>query len=125
MPVAYWCVLVAALLPLLFTGIAKALERRRFDNRSPRDFQAGLAGVALRAHWAHLNSFEAFAPFAAGVLIAQQLGVAQGRIDLLAISFVILRVLYGACYLANLATLRSIVWGAAMACTITLFVIGA
>jgi len=81
--------------------------------------------MAARAHWAHLNSFEAFPPFAAAVLIAQQLGAAQGRIDLLAIAFVVLRVLYGICYLADQATLRSLVWAAGFACTVALFVIGA
>lgn len=125
MHVSYWCVLVAAVMPMFFTAIAKTIGRRRFDNHSPREFQANLTGIALRAHWAHLNSFEAFAPFAAGVLIAQQLGAAQGRIDMLAIAFVVLRLLYGACYLANWATVRSLVWAGAMACTVALFVIGA
>jgi len=125
MPIAYWCLLLAALLPLLWTGVAKAIRRRDFDNRKPREFQAGLSGAAQRAHWAHLNSFEAFAPFAAGVLVAEQLSAPQATIDQLAIAFVVLRVVYGLCYLANLATLRSLVWTAAMTCTIALFIIGA
>lgn len=125
MHISYWCVLIAAFLPLLFTAIAKTIGRRRFDNHSPRDFQANLTGAALRAHWAHQNSFEAFAPFAAAVLIAQQLGATQGRIDMLAMAFIVLRLLYGGCYLANWATLRSLAWAGAMACTVALFVIGA
>jgi uncharacterized MAPEG superfamily protein len=125
MHISYWCVLVAALLPLLFTATAKLIGRRTFDNRSPREFQAHLNGTALRAHWAHLNSFEAFAPFAAAVLVAQQVGAAQGRIDQLAVAFVVLRLVYGACYVADMATLRSLVWAGAMACTIALFVLGA
>ena len=125
MHVSYWCVLAAALLPFAFTGIAKTIGRRDFSNRAPRVFQSKLTGMAARAHWAHLNSFEAFPPFAAGVLIAQQLGAAQGRIDALAIAFVALRVVYGACYLADQATLRSLVWAAAFACTVALFLIGA
>jgi uncharacterized MAPEG superfamily protein len=125
MHISYWCVLVAALLPLAFTATAKLLGRRRFDNQNPREFQAQMTGMALRAHWAHLNSFEAFPAFAAGVLVAQQVGAAQGRIDALAIAFVALRVLYGVCYLANQATARSMVWAGAMGCTVALFVIGA
>ncbi|MGA8279106.1 MAG: MAPEG family protein [Rhodanobacteraceae bacterium] len=121
MPVAYWCILAAALLPLVFTGIAKGLGRRRFDNAAPRDFQARLAGAPARAHWAHLNSIEAFAPFAAGVLVAEQLHVAQGRIDALALAFVALRLAYGACYIANQATLRSMVWALAFFCVVGLF----
>ncbi len=125
MPIAYWCLLLAAMLPLLWTGVAKTIQRRHFDNRKPRDFQARLDGMAQRAHWAHLNSFEAFAPFAAGVLAAEQLSAPQGRIDELAIAFVTLRVVYGLCYLANQATLRSLVWAAGMVCTVALFIIAA
>lgn len=125
MPIAYWCVLAAAMLPYAFTLIAKTVGIREFSNHTPRQFQANLKGLAARAHWAHLNSFEAFPPFAAGVLIAQQLGAAQGRIDMLAIAFVALRIVYGVCYLADLATLRSLIWAAAMACSVALFVIGA
>ena len=123
MHISYWCILIAAFLPLLFTAIAKFIGRRSFDNRNPREFQAHLTGAALRAHWAHLNSFEAFPPFAAGVLVAQQVGAAQARIDLLAISFVALRLSYGFCYLADQATLRSVVWAGAAACTVALFFI--
>jgi uncharacterized MAPEG superfamily protein len=125
MHISYWCVLIAALLPLLFTATAKLLGRRTFDNRNPREFQAHLSGAALRAHWAHLNSFEAFAPFAAAVLVAQQVGAAQSRIDQLAIAFVVLRLVYGVCYIADMATLRSLIWAGAMACTVALFVLGA
>jgi uncharacterized MAPEG superfamily protein len=117
--------LVAALLPLAFTAIAKTIGRRRFNNRAPREFQAQLTGIAQRAHWAHLNSFEAFPAFAAAVLVAQQVGAGQGKIDALALAFVAARVVYGACYLADVASLRSLVWFAGFACTIALFVIGA
>lgn len=123
MPIAYWCVLIAALLPLLFTAIAKFSERGRgFTNRAPRVFQANLTGFRARAHWAHLNSLEAFPPFAAGVLVAEQLHAAQGRIDLLAAAFIVLRLLYGVCYLIDQPTARSVVWALALACTIGLFV---
>ena len=125
MRVSYLCILIAAFLPLLFTAIAKLLRLREFDNARPREFQARLSGVALRAHWAHLNSFEAFPPFAAGVLVAQQMAAAQGRIDALAMMFIVVRLAYGACYLADLATLRSLAWAGGAACTVALFLIGA
>jgi uncharacterized MAPEG superfamily protein len=125
MHVSYWCVLIAALLPFGFTAIAKTIARRRFNNHAVREFQGQMTGVAQRAHWAHLNAFEAFPAFAAGVLVAQQVGAAQGRIDALALAFIALRVVYGALYMADLATLRSVVWAAALGCTIALFAIGA
>src|SRR3546814_7254438 len=69
MTTALWCVLVAALLPFLFTGLAKA--SKRFDNAAPRDYFEQSTGWRKRAHWAQLNSFEAFPAFAAAVIIAQ------------------------------------------------------
>jgi uncharacterized MAPEG superfamily protein len=43
------------------------------------------------------------------------------RIDTLAVLFVVLRLLYGASYLADLAALRSLFWIGAMAVCVALF----
>jgi uncharacterized MAPEG superfamily protein len=123
MTIAYWCVLIAAFLPLLFTGFAKA-SGKGFNNNTPRAFQERLEGFRQRAHWAHLNSFEAFPPFAAAVIIAHQLQFAQGRLDQLAMAFIALRLVYGALYIADQATLRSLVWAGALACWVAMFFIG-
>lgn len=124
MTTAYWCVLIAALLPIFFTGIAK-FSGPGFRNDTPRDFQAGLTGMRQRAHWAHINSFEAFPPFAAAVIIAHQLHADQGWIDGLAIGFIVARLVYGFLYMANWPSLRSVVWTIALGCTVALFVIAA
>lgn len=123
MTTAYWCVLVAGLMPILFTGIAKATGKR-FDNRSPREWQARLEGMPARAHAAHLNAFEAFPLFAVAVIIAQLRDAPQDRIDQLAIAFVVLRLAYGFAYMANQATLRSVIWILALGCAVALFFIG-
>jgi uncharacterized MAPEG superfamily protein len=119
MTVAYVCVLIAALLPYAFAGIAK--WSGDFDNRAPREYLSRLSGHRQRAHWVQLNAFESFPVFAAAVLIAHQRGAPQSRVDALALAFVAARVLYGACYLADLATLRSLVWIASMAVVVALF----
>lgn len=124
MPVSYWCILVAALLPILFTGIAK-FSGGGYNNRKVPEFQGRLTGYRLRAHWAHNNSFEAFPPFAAGVIVAHQLQAPVAQIDQLAIAFIVLRLLYGAMYLADLHWQRSLAWAAAFGCTIGLFVVAA
>ena len=118
---SYLCVLIAGILPLLSTGYAK-FSGPGFDNRHPRDFLAGLEGARARAHAAQLNGFEAFPLFAAAVLMAHQAGVDSGRIDLLAIIWVLLRLAYGVFYIANQATLRSLVWAGASAIWIALMV---
>ncbi|MFO1494842.1 MAG: MAPEG family protein [Lysobacterales bacterium] len=121
MTIAYWCVMIAAFLPLLYTGIAK-FSGPGFNNHTPRDFQAQLQGFRQRAHWAHLNSFEAFPPFAVAVIIAHQLGLQQSTLDALAIGFIVARLAYGAFYLADMATLRSLAWVAAVGCWVTMLV---
>jgi uncharacterized MAPEG superfamily protein len=123
MTIAYWCVLAAALLPYLTVGPAKAVKS--FDNHAPREWEARLTGWRVRAYWAHLNGFEAFPPFAAGVIVAHLAGAPQGRVDVLAVAFVASRIVYGAMYYADWATARSIVWTAGMACVVALFFAGA
>jgi len=120
MSTAYWCVLAAALLPYAFTSLAK-FSGPRYDNHAPRDFLDQLRGWRKRAHWAQLNSFEAFAPFAAGVIIAQQSLGPQPAVDALAVAFVALRVVYGALYVLDRPSLRSVVWSLALGCTIALY----
>lgn len=119
MTIGYWCVLVAALLPYVFTLVAKS--DGRYNNYSPREYLEKQEGFRKRSHWAQLNGFEAFPPFAAAVIIAHLAGTAQNTIDMLAISFIVIRVLYGVLYIANVAALRSVVWMAGLAVVVALF----
>lgn len=121
---SYICVLIGGLMPLLFTGYAK-FSGPGFDNRHPREFLARLEGARARAHAAQLNSFEAFPLFAAAVLMAHQTGVASATIDRLAIVWVALRLAYGVLYIANQASLRSLVWAGASGIWIALMVMAA
>jgi uncharacterized MAPEG superfamily protein len=112
-----WPLLAAALMPLLFTGIAKALGGG-FDNRDPRRWQSHLSGLPQRAHAAHLNSFEAFPLFAVAVLFALLREVPADAILPWAWAFIGLRLLFGGLYLVNLATARSVAWALALGCAI-------
>lgn len=117
---AYWCVLIAALLPYLWIAIAKSAGQR-YDNRDPRGWMARQDSPrSVRANAAQLNAFEAFAPFAAGVIIAQLAGVHADRIAALSIAFVVLRILHGLFYIANAHALRSLAWFGAFACVLGL-----
>lgn len=123
MTLAYWCVLAAGLLPFVAITFAKWDKTYLRGNVAPRDWEAKLHGMQARAHAAHLNSFEAFPLFAAGVIIASLCRVPQATIDGIAIAFVVTRLVYIACYLGNLATLRSLVWMVGIGLTVALFVI--
>lgn len=110
MAIAYWCILIAALLPYVWVTIAKG-SGQRYDNRDPRAWQAKQDNPrSHRANAAQMNAYEAFAPFAASVLMAHAAGVDPARISMLAIIFVVLRVLHGAFYVAGIHALRSAVW---------------
>jgi uncharacterized MAPEG superfamily protein len=121
---ACWCVLVSAHLPIVWTALAKFSggDFAEAANRAPRDYLDRLSGWRKRAHWAQLNGFEAFPPFAAAVIIAQLRHVPQSRIDMLAIAFVVLRLLHGLFYIIDRAQMRSLVWFGSVGCVIMLFV---
>ncbi|GAA5173995.1 MAPEG family protein [Niveibacterium umoris] len=113
MKISFLCVLIAAIQPFLWALAAKAGGIRsgtRYNNHTPRNTLASLTGWPQRANWAQQNSFEAFPFFAAAVLMAHVAGVAPALIDTWAITFIVARFAYFGCYVADLATVRSLVW---------------
>ena len=128
--IAYWCVLIAALLPIACAGLAKwqAFGKPRsqggFDNVDPRAWLARQEGWKARANAAQANSFEALPFFIGAVIIAHQLGATQARLDILALVFVTLRVIYIAMYVAGLANARSLIWALAFAVNIAILFSG-
>jgi uncharacterized MAPEG superfamily protein len=132
MSVAYWCVVLAAVMPYVMVGLtmtpSKAVPTRwgrGYDNSDPRRALEKLVGWRHRAQNAQANSFEAFPSFAAAVLMAQTLRGSSFAIDAWAAAFIGLRVLYSICYVANVPTARSTIWTLAAACTVVLFGIAA
>ena len=128
--VAYWAVLVAAMLPILCAGLAKwgmFFKPRRaggFDNNNPRAWLANQQNCRARAKAAQANSFEALPFFIGAVIIAHQLGAYQTRLDVLACLFVVLRLLYIMMYVAGMGNLRSAVWFAALAVNVGILLVG-
>ena len=123
MTVAYWCVLIAAVIPLIAIGIAKA-GGERYNNRHPRVWLDKQQGYRARAAAAQSNSFEAFPFFAAAVIIAHLTNAPQGRLDLLAIVFVVARIVYVVCYLADWHWARSFVWTIGFVACVAIFLSG-
>jgi uncharacterized MAPEG superfamily protein len=118
--IAYWCVLIAALLPIACSALAKSGgfgqpgRQGGFDNHDPRSWLARQTDWHARANAAQSNSFEALPFFIGAVLIAHQLGAPQARLDILAVLFVTLRVIYIAMYVAGLPMVRSTIWTLAL-----------
>ncbi|WOE30692.1 MULTISPECIES: MAPEG family protein [unclassified Acinetobacter] len=116
-----YLILAACFLPYVFALIARiAAGFKIADNRNPREFLAKATGLAARANDVQKNSFEGLPLFIAAILMAEYMVVAQSWIMLFGIAYLVFRVLYGLCYLANLATLRSIMWILATLCPVSL-----
>ncbi len=125
MTVAYWCILIAAALPYVWVSFAKR-GASDYNNKDPRGWLTRQDSYRVRnANGAHLNAFEAFPAFAAGVLMAQFAGVDPRRISMLAVAFVALRILHGIFYLSGTHALRSLVWLGGFACVLGLMVLAA
>lgn len=118
---AHWCLIVAAVLPFVAAWIAKAGAFRPRDNAAPREWAGRQSGWRARGLAAQTNSFEGLPLFFGAVLLAQQLGADPARVDALALTYVLLRMVYIACYLRGLGTLRSLVWLAAIGVNLAIF----
>jgi len=126
MAIAKWCVLIACFIPSVTALLPKIsslhlpFKDGKYDNNNPREWESKLIGWQKRAIAAHSNGYEALPLFIAAVIFAQMAQGDQGRIDMLAITFVALRVAYIAVYLMNFGNLRSLIWGAAVATNVGL-----
>ena len=121
------CILVAAALPVACAALAKSRgfgKRRReggYDNHDPRAWLARQSGWQARANAAQANGFEALPLFIAGVLVAQQSQAPQDRVDLLALGFIAVRLVYIGLYLADRPAARSLVWALGVGVSVALF----
>ena len=120
MTIAFACVLFMGLLPYVAAGIAKK-GFENYDNSQPRAWLAQQSGFRARANAAQANLFESLPFFFAAVIIASLLHSPQARLDLLALGFVVSRIAYLICYVANWHTARSIVWLCGIACVVAIF----
>jgi uncharacterized MAPEG superfamily protein len=91
-----------------------------YDNADPRGWLARQQGWKARANAAQANTFEALPFFFAAVIIAHQLGAPQTRLDILAVLFVTLRIIYVAMYVAGLPRTRSAIWALAFLANIAI-----
>ncbi len=128
--IAYWCVLIMAMLPYVCSSLAKSggfgKPRRQggFDNHDPRAWLARQTDWHARANAAQANTFEALPFFIGAVIIAHQLGAPQTRLDILAVLFVTFRIIFVAMYIAGLPTVRSAIWTLALLVNIAILFSG-
>ncbi len=117
-------ILAACFLPYVFSTIARissGYQAKQHGNL--RDYLAQSTGLAARANAVQQNSFEGLPLFLTAVLVADYLVVPATYIIILGIAYLVLRVIYGICYLANWSNMRSIIWLLATLCPVALLVL--
>jgi len=128
MTTPFWCILVAALLPYVWSSVAVKARVDQFgslDNRLPRAQQAQLGGWGARALGASANGFETLPFFIAAVLIAHICGAAAGASGTWSLVYVASRIAHGLLYVGDLDKLRSLAFGVGQAACVALFVLAA
>ncbi|MCW8400792.1 MAPEG family protein [Legionella sp. PATHC038] len=112
------CLFIAILLPyLLKVVVAYFMQKEgRYDNNYPRAQQARLQGMGARAVAAHQNSFESLLVFATAALTAMATKHIGISIQIVAIVYIISRIIYCFFYLMDKASLRSAVWFVGFVC---------
>jgi uncharacterized MAPEG superfamily protein len=118
---APWAILVASVLPFVMAGVSKSRGFTMRDNAQTRAWQAQVTGYQQRALWAMQNAFETLPIFIGAVILAAMAAPHSKIAPIAAWAYVGLRVVYSAAYVADKASLRSLVWVASMAAIVTLF----
>ncbi len=122
MTIPFFCVIAAFLLNYLSKiPVMMAMQADgKYDNKNPRDQQDRLTGWGRRALGAHLNSFEVSPLFASCVLIGHLTGGNMQWNAILSITFIVSRLVYIGLYLADLDSIRSLVWATGILCSFTI-----
>lgn len=116
--------LVVVFLPIVCSWISGYFRHKQFgsfDNKMPRLQVAKLEGAGHRAVAAQQNSWEALAMFSAALLAVHMSGMALEAIATLCIVFVAARLVYIACYLADIDVMRSLSFLVGFGVCISLF----
>lgn len=105
------CLLIVTLLPIICSwvgGYFRGTHPDGFDNKHPRLQASKLEGPGHRAYAAQQNSWEALGMFSAALLALHMSGLVIASVAGLSVAFVVLRVVYVGCYLANQDIVRSL-----------------
>ena len=118
-----WLLLLATLLPYVAAIAAKA-GGKGFDNNQPRVWLQQLQGWRSRANAAQQNLFEGLPFFYAAALFALWRGVEPAVIAPWMVAWILVRLLYIGAYVAGRGTVRSLLWGVALALNIGILFAG-
>lgn len=124
MTTPFWCLLVAVLLPYVWTGVGVYYKKQQFgtiDANHPRAQSAALNEAGARANAAQLNAWEALPVFGAAVTVGHLAGADAALSATASLVFVASRTLHGLFYISNRAPLRSLSFTVAFGACLWLF----
>ena len=128
MPIQFWCLFVAFLLPFFWGGFGAFLLKKEFGHieaNHPRVQAAKATGIGARATGAQYNAWEALAIFAPSLIVAYMLHPESTLVPKLAMAWVAVRVLHGVMYLAKIAPARTGMFVLGLLCSLGIFFVGA
>ena len=128
MTTPFWCLSILLLLPYVLAGLGGYYKIRQLgalDNYHPRSQAADIEGIGARVWAAQQNGWEAVAVFAPAVLVAHVAGADPDASAWAALVVTGARLLYTMCYLADLATLRSVIFAVGLGGCVWLFALAA
>lgn len=116
------CLFIAILLPYFLKIIVGNFMQKegKYDNHYPRTQQARLQGIGARAVAAHQNGFESLLVFATAALTALATNHVSATIQILAVVYIISRVIYNIFYVMDMASLRSMTWFVGFICCLAI-----
>jgi uncharacterized MAPEG superfamily protein len=117
----YGIAIAAGLVYLPYILVAYGRVSVGYDVNAPRAMFDRLPDYAKRATWAHQNSFEVFALFAAAALTTYVSDIASDQTSLYVLAFLAARFLFSLFYILDLPWLRSPMWAISMVCIGGLF----
>lgn len=128
MTIAFWCVLVASVMPIAVSWVSGYYRQKQLgvvDNKYPRRQSAALTDAGERAVACQKNCWEALVVFGFAVVVAHLAGLPAEAAATPALIFVAARVVYIASYLANWDILRSLCFLVSYGASVALYIMAA
>jgi len=128
MTVPFWCLVIAAFLPYVLSGVGGYYKMKQFgsvDIKNPRQQAAKLEGVGSRVQAAQDNSWEALAVFTVAVFIAHFAGADAQASATAAMLWVGARIAHPIIYMMDIGPLRTLAFVVALGAVIWLLVLAA
>jgi uncharacterized MAPEG superfamily protein len=127
MTIPLWTLIAAMILPYVWFAAGAPLRKAEFgslDNNHPRLQEVKTTGRGARAIGAMSNAFEALGLWGPAVLLAHTQNPSSTVAPILAIVWVLVRVLHGVVYILDIPPVRTLLFAVGVICSICMVLVG-